>query len=122
MFQKSILQNTGSKQLLLILAFMICPGLASAQSLFEQADRDNNDVIDYEEFREHMTEVFYHADVDRDGTLEGDELNIMNKARVPDSDTDGDSELELREFLNTTGADFRSADRNRDNLLSEDEL
>jgi Ca2+-binding EF-hand superfamily protein len=115
-------QHCIKKQGLLIIALLSVPAFSSAQTMFDQADRDGNGTIDYEEFREHMNDVFYHADDNRDGVLAGDELDIMNKARIPASDSNGDSELELREFLNSTGADFHSADKNRDNLISEDEL
>jgi hypothetical protein len=122
MFKAFILQRRISRQGLLIITLLSIPVFSGAQSLFDQADRNGNGTIDYEEFREHMNDVFYHADDNRDGVLTGDELDIMNKARIPASDSNDDSELELREFLNSTGADFRSADRNHDNLLSEDEL
>ena len=101
---------------------LIVVGSASAQSVFSQADRDNNNVIDREEFRDHMMETFYHADENKDGHLSEDELSALNAKRLNSTDSDGNGSVSLNEFLNATGADFDTADKNNDNNIAESEL
>jgi Ca2+-binding EF-hand superfamily protein len=107
---------------LLIICLATSSGLASAQSVFARADSDRSGSIDFEEFRGHMSDVFFHADVNHNGSLEGNELSILNQARLSGTDTNNDGALNLREFLNSTASDFRSSDRNRNNLLERNEL
>ncbi len=100
---------------------MLC-GFANAEMGFSQVDTDGNGKIDHEEFRSHMLDTFYRADVNRDGALSGNELNELNSKRVPTADKNGDGRIDMKEFLNATSADFRAADTNRDNVLSPDEV
>ena len=49
-----------------------------------------------------------------------DELAVLNQSRLDDTNKDNDGALNLREFLNSTTADFYSSDANGDNLLGID--
>lgn len=105
-----------------IFGLVVTSGTVLAEPGFARADTNGDGNIDYEEFRSHMVNTFYRADRDRNGTLEGDELKVLNSERVPDTDRNGDGRLTLKEFLNSTGADFRAADKNRNHVLGLEEL
>ena len=95
---------------------------ALSDDIFNQADGDGNGTIDSEEFRAHMVDTFYLAVTVRDRVLEGGELDVVNRDRLPDADKNGDGMLDLREFLNTTNADFDARDRNGNDSLDPGEL
>jgi hypothetical protein len=69
-----------------------------------------------------MVDTFFHADIDRDGMLAGDELAVLNQSRLDGADKNSDGALNLREFLNSTSVDFYSSDVNGNKLLDNDEL
>ena len=107
---------------LVMIAALAFSGAVMAQSDLGRADGDGNGKVDYEEFRAHMVDTFYQADRSRDGKLGGEELEVLSADRIPDADKNGDGGLDLKEFLNSTGADFRAADKNRNHLLEPNEL
>ena len=90
---------------------------------FAEADTDGNGVIDRGEFNARIVEVFYFADVDKDGFLSPEEQKrLVFPDDFKDDDTDHDGRISLREFLRIRFADFDKADTNHDGVLSLDEV
>ena len=107
---------------LCMLSFLLYAGLSSAQSVFDRADSNGSSSLDAEEFRAYMADIYFHLDTDRNGSLAGDELGFLNPDRLFGADQNGDSQIGMSEFLNSTNIDFHSFDRNHNNLLGRNEL
>jgi Ca2+-binding EF-hand superfamily protein len=89
------------------------------------ADRNGDRKIDREEYHQRMTEVFYFADVDKDGNLTIVELAAgepVDPQAFRNADQDGNGRLSLGEFLYAVHIDFYTADRNRDGFIDIQEL
>jgi Ca2+-binding EF-hand superfamily protein len=89
------------------------------------ADRNGDRKIDREEYNQRMTEVFYFADVDKDGNLTFGELAAAEPVDLQafqNADTDGNGKLTLGEFLYAVHIDFYTADTNKDGFIDMQEL
>ena len=89
------------------------------------ADRNGDRKIDREEYNQRMTEVFYFADVDKDGNLTIVELAAVEPVdpqAFQNADKDGNGKLTLGEFLYAVHIDFYTADTNRDGTIEMQEL
>ena len=89
------------------------------------ADRNGDQKIDREEYNQRMTEVFFFADVDKDGNLTIDELAAVEPVDpkvFQTADRDGNGKLSLGEFLYAVHIDFTGADTNRDGYIDMQEL
>ena len=90
---------------------------------FAEADQNHDGVIDHEEFHERIVEVFYAADVNKDGYLDATELKrLLFPDDFTDDDKDHDGRVSMREFLRVRFVDFTRADTNDDGVLSLDEV
>ena len=93
------------------------------RAAFAEADKNHDGVVDHEEFHERIVEVFYSADVNRDGFLDAVELKRLT---FPDDftadDKDKDGRVSMREFLRVRFHDYDAADTNDDGVLSVDEV
>jgi Ca2+-binding EF-hand superfamily protein len=89
------------------------------------ADKNGDRKIDREEYNQRMTEVFFFADVDKDGNLTIVELaavTTVDPQAFRNADKDGNGKLTLGEFLYAVHIDFYTADANRDGFIDMPEL
>ena len=90
---------------------------------FKQTDTNGDGTIDHEEYHVRIVEVFYFADVNKDGYLDPNELKVLVFADDFDEhDKDDNGRVSLREFLRVRFADFPKADQDGDGMLSVDEV
>jgi len=117
-------------------ALLLAAGTACAQaakppkpsydprSAFAETDTNHDGAIDREEFESRMTEVFYAADVNKDGFLTVDEVSatLVQTENLSTADSNHDGKLTLHEFLRARSKDFDQTDTNGDGLLELDEV
>ena len=93
------------------------------RAAFAENDRNRDGYIDHEEFHERMVEIFYFADVNKDGFLDPAELKrLAFPEDFTEDDKDRDGRVALREFLRVRFHDFELADGNHDGELSLEEV
>jgi len=89
------------------------------------ADKNGDERIDREEYHQRMTEVFFFADVDKDGELTLTEIQVV-EAVTPERfyavDQNGSQTLTVYEYIYALHIDFEAADRNNDGTLDLEEL
>ncbi len=86
-------------------------------------DRDHNGEIDREEFEQRIIQIFYFADVDKDGFVTIGQLTVFDEALLFETaDLDSDSRVSLAEFLVVSFENFREADADGSNTLSVEEV
>jgi Ca2+-binding EF-hand superfamily protein len=96
-----------------------------ASSTMALVDRNKDGRIDREEFHQRMTEVFFFADVDKDGQLTYAELVAVENVDpevFKRADRGGDGQLSLYEFLYAVHRDFEAGDKNGDGVIDMEEL
>jgi len=96
-----------------------------ANATMALSDKNKDGRIDREEFHQRMTEVFFFADVDKDGNLTFAELVAVANAdpeAFKRSDRDGNQKLTLYEFMYVIHRDFDAADKNQDGVIDLQEL
>lgn len=96
-----------------------------ASSTMALVDKNRDARIDREEFHHRMTEVFFFADVDKDGQLTFAELIAVEKVdpeTFKRADRDGSGKLSLYEFMYVIHRDFEAADKNGDGVIDMQEL
>jgi Ca2+-binding EF-hand superfamily protein len=72
-----------------------------------------------------MIEVFFFADIDKDGQLTYAELVAVEKVdpeAFKRADRDGNGKLSLYEFMYVIHRDFDAADQNQDGVIDLQEL
>ncbi|HTF33097.1 MAG TPA: EF-hand domain-containing protein [Myxococcota bacterium] len=94
------------------------------RAAFAEADENGDGVIDRSEFIDRTVEVFYAADVNKDGYLSPEELErgVLNPEDFAHADRNGDGRISLSEFLWARDALFDEADTNKDGVLQLDEV
>jgi Ca2+-binding EF-hand superfamily protein len=94
------------------------------RTAFSETDTNHDGAIDREEFEARMTEVFYAADVNKDGTLSAEEVTVtlVQTENLTSADSNHDGKLTLHEFLRARSRDFEQTDTNGDGLLEVDEV
>lgn len=117
---------------ILAAALLLLPAAASAQGArplesdpdvaHKAADTNHDGVIDHEEYHHRMVEVFYFADVDRDGYLEEGEFEQTGRKNPREGDDNADGKLSMREYLDDAFDRFDAADTDGNNLLSVQEV
>jgi Ca2+-binding EF-hand superfamily protein len=96
-----------------------------ANATMALTDKNKDGRIDREEFHQRMTEVFFFADVDKDGQLTFAELVAVEKVdpeALKKADRDGNGKLSLYEFMYVIHRDFDAADKNQDGTIDLQEL
>ena len=96
-----------------------------ANATMSLVDKNKDARIDREEFHQRMTEVFFFADVDKDGQLTFAELvavSIVDFETFKRADRDGNGKLSLYEFMYVIHRDFDTADKNQDGVIDLQEL
>ena len=96
-----------------------------ANATMALTDKNKDIRIDREEFHLRMTEVFFLADVDKDGQLTFAELVAVEKVdpeAFKRADPDGNGKLSVYEFMYVIHRDFDAADKNQDGVIDLQEL
>jgi Ca2+-binding EF-hand superfamily protein len=96
-----------------------------ANATMALTDKNKDGRIDREEFHLRMTEVFFFADVDKDGQLTIAELVTVEKVdpeAFKRADRDSNGKLSLYEFMYVIHRDFNTADKNQDGVIDLQEL
>ena len=96
-----------------------------ANATMALVDKNKDGRIDREEFHLRMTEVFFFADLDKDGQLTFVELVAVATAdpeAFKRGDRDGNGKLSLYEFMYVIHRDFDAADKNQDGVIDLQEL
>jgi Ca2+-binding EF-hand superfamily protein len=117
----------------LLVAVGLVGGSAGAQAgkppydpraAFAETDTNHDGAVDHEEFLARMTEVFYRADVNKDGVLTVDEVTatLVQTPNLEAVDANHDGKLTLHEFLSARFKDYDQVDTNHDGLLELDEV
>lgn len=95
-----------------------------ANAAFGETDANHDGAVDHEEFIERITEVFYTADVDRDGSLSPAEVDaaMVHTESLNEADSNEDGKLNLHEFRRARMRDYERADTDRSGTLSIEEV
>lgn len=92
------------------------------ENAFVSTDRDNNNALDYEEYRLRIIETFYLLDADKDGNLVITEIDIVEREIFPSVDRNDNEQIDLEEFLHHRHGHFQRADSDSDGQLSAEEV
>ena len=102
-----------------------CAERMDANTTMAITDKNKDGRIDREEYHQRLTEVFFFADVDKDGQLTFAELVAVEKVdpeAFKKADRDGNGKLSLYEFMYVIHRDFDAADKNQDGVIDLQEL
>ena len=93
------------------------------RAAFAEVDTNHDGQIDIEEFHSRIVEVFYKADVDKDGVMTVTEYEgLPFSGAFEHADPNGDGKISLPEFVTIRFHQFENADSNHDTQLSVDEV
>jgi Ca2+-binding EF-hand superfamily protein len=94
------------------------------RAAFAETDENKDGRIDREEFHHRVVEIFYFADVDKDGYLTREEViaGTVFPEDFANADTNGDGRIDLYEFAKVRFATFDKVDTNHDGVLSVEEV
>jgi Ca2+-binding EF-hand superfamily protein len=111
---------------------LLAPGFAWADEIppphdpraaHAATDTNHNGEIDREEFHHRIVQVFYFADVDKDGLVRLGELHVFDEDELfRVADRDRDSRISLKEFVDARFDNFQNADQDSDGTLSVQEV
>jgi Ca2+-binding EF-hand superfamily protein len=88
------------------------------EEIFAQTDSNGDGFVDRREYYIRVVDVYYLADVDRNGTLDAKEFEWTLMGEFEDADANGDAKVTLPELMNQ-GADLLEvADTDGDGQLS----
>jgi Ca2+-binding EF-hand superfamily protein len=89
-----------------------------------EADQNGDGQIDRREFHLRMVEVFFHADTDKSGFMNPEELNraTVLEEDFSKADKDGDEKISLYEFIELRFHLFDEADTDSNGTLSVEEV
>ena len=97
----------------------------AAGDSFSTSDLDKNGRIDRAEYQRRMVEVFYFADKNKDGVVTIEEIvaiEPLDEKAFKAADRDGSGTLTVNEFVAYRMIQFDEADRNKDGVLTIEEV
>jgi Ca2+-binding EF-hand superfamily protein len=91
---------------------------------FEEADGNQDGVVDQPELYARFTEVFFFNDTNKDGYLDVTEYEATRAqpGGFEKADTDRDGRISLREFYRERSLSAEEIDLNKDGVLSLEEV
>ena len=94
------------------------------KAAFAESDENADGVIDPAELYARLTEVFFVADANKDGTLEVSEYDaaVALPGNFGKADANGDGKVTLQEFFRERTAIWSEADKNGDGALTLEEV
>ena len=99
------------------------PQSYDVKAAFAESDTNADGEIDLAEFHARMVEVFYNADLDKNGSLSPAEYQRLPfSGEFKDADPTGSGRVTLHEFVAVRYRQFVEADSNHDGALSFDEV
>ncbi len=99
------------------------PAAENPRAAYAEADRNKDGQLDREEFHERQVDVFYTADVDKNGNLSEVEFAALDtKTTFAEMDKNKNGSVSMYEFISYRFAQFDAADTDHDGLLSVDEV
>ena len=129
--------STRANRLAVAAALWLAAGLAGSRAdaqpsqpaydprvAFSETDTNHDGAVDHEEFDDRMADVFFLADVNRDGNLSPAECTatLVQTENLADADSNHDGQLTLHEFMRVRLKEYDRADTNADGLLELDEV
>ena len=99
------------------------PAAENPRAAHAEADRNKDGQVDREEFHERQVDVFYTADVDKDGSLtEVEFVTLDTKTAFAEMDKNENGSVSMAEFIAYRFEQFDDADSDHDGLLSVQEV
>ena len=90
---------------------------------FGEVDQNSDGRIDRQEYHRRMSDMYFHADKNKNGSLDRAELDAIQEEMVLDpGDANADGELAMPEYIDERFEQFRAIDTNSDGLLTQDEV
>jgi hypothetical protein len=107
-------------------ALVSAPALAQdsarIEAAFQSADRNNDGVVNVDEYVGHYVRAFDGVDADDDAMLSPSDVPQVDPARFDAADSDGDGMVDLGEAIGERMEVFFDVDANRDGVLTLDEV
>jgi Ca2+-binding EF-hand superfamily protein len=114
---------------LLCVALLMLPAVAKSaanenkiRTAFNEADLNNDDVLEIDEYVGYIVHLFNSLDKNRDRFLRPDELQVTNEERFRELDRNRDGKISLGEGVGGKVVDFFDADTDRNGVMSFEEL
>ena len=99
------------------------PPAENPRAAHAETDRNKDGYIDHEEFHERLVDVFYTADVNKDGSLsEAEFATLDTKTNFSEMDKNKNGSVSMTEFISFRFRQFEEADTDHDGLLSVREV
>jgi len=94
------------------------------RAAFRETDTNHDGAVDHAEFEERMADVFFMADVNKDGSLSPSECSatLVQTENITAADSNHDGKLTLHEFERARLKEYDQTDTNADGLLELDEV
>lgn len=99
------------------------PAAYDPRQAFAESDTDHSGAVDRRELYDRSVEVFFLADANRDRVLVAEELRrLPHRDDLARGDANHDGRLTIDEYVRVRDLEFESADRDKDGVLSVDEV
>jgi Ca2+-binding EF-hand superfamily protein len=116
------MRNLGMGTCVLAL-LLLAAGPTAGQSLDEQdldfVDRNNDDAVSAQEYRDYARSAFRYLDADRNGSVSRAEFgDVLSAAQFSDVDASDDGQVSMQELVDQANEDFAAADKDRSGQLN----